>query len=487
MTKTFPDVGKRLDGNEFTEEIATIYKSFKISNLTSEITDKKILKLSGGDPLEYKLFKPCKTYLTKALKGHEIYKYPAAAGDEFYRDLIAQYLLKEGFNSGKNITLDNVIVTMSTTHGFKTVLDVIARPYDVVLMPAPCYGLFAFFPERINVTVKFLKLERQDNYYINPDKLKERIEQINKELEIEYKNKLEYIPKVVAFLNQNPHNPTGVVMGQKEIELINRISKVCLENNVYMIDDLVYRDLTFDSDNLAVPMAKDSDFFDNTISLMGLSKCYGYASARAGFVVANEKIISLIRDKIFQQMDSIPVLQCAMLAGAFNPTAKRYKEYNRYFSKLNSEYEYRYFLLKSIIDGYDSLENVKPVTMSKEHLMRKVKKDIYKYASSYKMADEILKGIKNIEILEGIDVKGGFFALLDYSKLKGKKDNKGNIINNDIELFKYLAYEAGIKVIMGSSIGFDSNDLVMRVTFALDKKDIVEYFEKMKIYIEKLI
>ena len=45
MTKTFPDVGKRLDGNEFTEEIATIYKSFKISNLTSEITDKKILKL----------------------------------------------------------------------------------------------------------------------------------------------------------------------------------------------------------------------------------------------------------------------------------------------------------------------------------------------------------------------------------------------------------------------------------------------------------
>lgn len=487
MTKTFPDVGRRLDGEEFTKEIQVIYNSFKISNTTSEIKDKKILKLSGGDPLDYKSFKLCKRYLLQAMKSKSMYKYPAAAGDEYYRDIISKYLVKEGFNSGRNITVDNVIVTMSTTHGFKTLLDVIARPYDVVLMPAPCYGLFTFFPERINVGVEFLHLEKQDNYYINPEKLKEKIDEINIQLKNKYEGKLEYTPRVVAFLNQNPHNPTGIVMGKKDVNLINQISKVCKEKEVYVIDDLVYRDLTFDTTDVAIPMAYNSDFFDNTISLMGLSKCYGYASARAGFVVANEKIISLMRDKIFQQMDSIPILQCAMLAGAFNPTNKRYKEYKKYFSNLNKEYEYRYFLLKAIVDGYDSLDNVTPVNMTNKSMKKEVKKDIYAYASSYNMAKKIMQGIQNVELLKEIDIKGGFFALLDFSKLKGKKDAKKNIIDDDMSLFKYLVDDAGIKVIMGSSIGFDVKDMIMRVTFALDKKDIVEYFEKMKICIEKLI
>ena len=60
---------------------------------------------------------------------------------------------------------------------------------------------------------------------------------------------------------------------------------------------------------------------------------------------------------MFQQMDSMPILQSAMLAGAFNSSNRRYIEYKKYFSRLNKEYEYRYLLLKCIIDGYDSLEN----------------------------------------------------------------------------------------------------------------------------------
>ena len=486
MTKTFPDVGTRNDGKSFSKEMQVIYDSFNLANETSGIENKKILKLSGGDPLRYKPFGLCKKYLLKALKSEDMHKYPAAAGDENYRNEISKYLLKEGFNSGKNIDLDNVIVTMSTTHGFKTILDIIARPYDVVLMPSPCYGLFTFFPERIDVSVKFIPLEKEDRYYINADKLEKCIQQINRRLEIEYTGKLEYITRVVAFLNQNPNNHTGIVMGKNETSLINNVSRVCKENNVYVIDDLVYRDLTFDINDIAVPMAFNEEYFDNTISLMGLSKCYGYASARAGIVLANKKIISLMRDKIFQQMDSIPVLQCAMLAGAFNPTIKRYKEHKRYFSKLNKEYEYRYLLLKCIVDGYSSLNNIKAFNMSEKYLKKRIKNDIYTYASSYKMAESLLNGIENVELLKGVEIKGGFFALLDYSKVKGKKDIEGNIIANDRNIYEYLVNESGIKIIMGSSIGFDIEDMIGRVTFALEIKEIVEYFEKMKTAIEKL-
>lgn len=404
--RTFPEIGIRADGNKFSKDLEEIYKSFKISNLTANIKNKKIYKISGGDPLCYKSFKMCEKYLKDSLK-KDAYKYPPAAGDEYYREIIAKYLLKEGFNSGKNITIDNVIVTMSTTHGFKTILDVIARPYDVILMPSPCYGLFAFFPERINVNIRFLKLKKEDNYYINTDELDKEIKSINEELKIKYNN-LDYVPKVVAFFNQNPHNPTGVVMSKNNIDLINNISKVCKNNNAFLIDDLVYRDLTFNSKEIALPMAYNSEYFNNTISLMGLSKCYGYASARAGIVIANENIITEMRNKIFQQMDSIPTLQCAMLAGAFNTTYKRKVEYEKYFSKLNKEYEYRYLLLKTLIDGYDSIVEYIPVNITRNKLKRQLKRDI-KNNSRYK--ENILCGIKGVKFLDGIDVKGRFFCI----------------------------------------------------------------------------
>ena len=125
--------------------------------------------------------------------------------------------------------------------------------------------------------------------------------------------------------------------------------------------------------------------------------------------------------------------------------------------------------------------------MDRKYIKKKIKKDIYTYASSHEAALQIMNGINGVELLKNIDVKGGFFALLDYSKIKNKKDRRGNIIYNDKDVFKYLFDEAGIKIIMGSSIGFDTNEMIGRVTFALEKKEIVKCFEEMKKSIEKLI
>ena len=93
-------------------------------------------------------------------------------------------------------------------------------------------------------------------------------------------------------------------MGDEEEDLLKEIGEVCLQRGVFVIDDLVYRDLSFDGDNLAKPIATIQKMFRNTISLFGLSKSYGLASLRAGFVVADEIIIRELINRIFQEMDS---------------------------------------------------------------------------------------------------------------------------------------------------------------------------------------
>lgn len=191
---------------------------------------------------------------------------------------------------------------------YNQIISLISRPEDVVLVTGPSYGLFTIRTERSGANVEVLDLEKEDDFLIDPDKLAKRIDQINESLQQVHHRRLGYVPRVVAFLNANPNNPTGKVMGKKQEKLLYQIAEVCQKRGVFVIDDLVYRDITYDKENIAMPIATIPGMFRNTISLFGLSKSYEMAELRAGFVVADESIIYGIVNKTFQTMDSVPTI-----------------------------------------------------------------------------------------------------------------------------------------------------------------------------------
>ena len=192
------------------------------------------------------------------------------------------------------------------------------NPGDVVLVTAPSYGLFTIRTERAGAEVEVLNFEKEDAFLVNLSKLAKRIDELNKSLQQVYHRRKGYVPRVVAFLNANPNNPTGKVMGKKQFSLLYEISNVCMKRGVFIIDDLVYRDITYDKENIAMPITTIPKMFRNTISLLGLSKSYSMASLRAGFVVADEIIIREVINRIFQTMDSAPAIIGEALGGALD-------------------------------------------------------------------------------------------------------------------------------------------------------------------------
>ena len=327
-----PNLGSRPDNQRFSPEVLRIYNAFELyGNNLYELENDRIKGLSsrslgGGSPMKTPSFPLCREALIDTIVEDDLSDYPMAAGDEQSRKEISEYLKREGFESKDGIDEDNIIFTVSTTQAFNMVLSLIARPYDVVLMTGPNYGLFTFAPERTaNATVEILPLSAEDDWYVNPQKLAQRIDEINAKLKERFKGVLDYTPRVVAFLNENPHNPLGKIMNENNRQILEGIGDVCLERGVFVIDDIIYRDLTFDRDHLSKPMGTYSKYFDNTITITGLSKAYGLASIRAGMIVANKIIIRGIRNRIFQGMDSSPVLQGKALAGAFNASDRRYQ------------------------------------------------------------------------------------------------------------------------------------------------------------------
>ena len=480
-----PNLGKNLIDGQFSKEVSKIYDAFELyGNDLYELENEEIKNISsrslgGGSPMRTSSFPLCKEALLNVICSDELSDYPMAAGDEESREIILEYIKQEGFKSNSGLSKDNIIFTVSSTHAFNIISSIIARPHDVILMTGPNYGLFTFVPERISgATVEILPLSEDDNWYVNPQKLSKRIDDINIKLKAQYGESLGYTPKVVAFLNENPHNPLGKVMNENNKEILEGIGNVCLSKGVFVIDDLIYRDLTYDRKNLAKPMASYEKFFDNTITITGLSKSYGLASIRSGMVVANEIIIRAIRNKIFQTMDSSPVLQGRALAGAFNASERRKREYDNYFDPIIEEYKYRLELLKALINGLDFIDA--------SSLRNKIEKDIRNNAFGYNV-NQILEGIPNVDFVNGTLPDSGFFEMLDFTQLKNKVAENGRIISDEKELLKYMYEQEKIKLILGQSISWPNEEqLIGRVTTALPREDLVEHFSAMNKCLRKL-
>lgn len=476
-----PAIGKRNDGEKFNptvQHIADAIDFYGFEMRDENITTMPDTDLGGGNPLDYKPFPLSIEEMKKSLDLPNLHKYPYTEGDDNIRKVLLDYVEREGFINNtpysyddideKGLSVHNITFLPSTSIIFNIIINIISKPGDVVLVTGPNYGLFTIRAERAGAEVEILPLEKEDNYLVNPRKLAKKIDEINDSLQKVYNRRKGYVPRVVAFLNANPNNPTGKVMGEKETSLLREIGEVCLKRGVFVIDDLVYRDITFDENNIAKPMASIPGMFRNTISLFGLSKSYGLASLRAGFVVADEIIIREVINRIFQEMDSAPDIVGRALVGAFNTSQERDNIYKEYFTELRNKYIYKYNLLKALVTGIDTVES-----SLRDKIYNKVK-DVLKEEHI-----EILKGLPYVEFPKNLEVESGFFVLLDFTKIKGMK-YEGNTISTERDLLKFFYKTCRIRFLVGQSISWPYEDeLIGRVTTALDDEKMIIAFKNM--------
>ena len=478
-----PEVGGRYDGDSFNptvQEIADAIEYYGFEVRDDDITTIPDIDLGSGNPTKYPPFPMAIDEMKKSLDSY-MYKYPYTEGSDEIRKVLLDYIEKEGFINttpynysdidDKGLCVHNITFLPSTSIAFNMVVSLISKPGDVVLVTGPNYGLFTIRAERAGAEVEVLPLSMEDHWLVNPEKLANKIDEINESLQKVYNRRKGYIPRVVAFVNANPNNPTGKVMGEKNADLLKEIGEVCLKRGVFIIDDLVYRDLTFDPQNIAKPIATIPGMFRNTISLFGLSKSYGMASLRAGFVVADEVIIRELINRIFQGMDSAPDIVGRALAGAFNVRPERDSIYQDYFSKLRTIYQEKYQLLKALVEGIDSINN--------SSLKNRIRSKIENQITDSKLLKQVLKGLPYTKFPDNLEPESGFFAILDFTKVRGMKYNN-TIINTERDLLTFFYRTYRTRFLVGQSISWPyPNELVGRVTFAIEDNLIISALSQM--------
>jgi aspartate/methionine/tyrosine aminotransferase len=162
----------------------------------------------------------------------------------------------------KGITADDVLVFAGAEEAIFVFMNAVLRAGDHLLVHSPCYQSLASVAAAAGCRVTRWETDVEHGWAPDLERLPGEITAATRAL-------------VVNF----PHNPTGFLLSQPGFE---RIVDIARRAGLLLFSDEVYRFLEYDNE-ARLPAA--CEIYENGISLGVMSKAYGLAGLRLGWVV----------------------------------------------------------------------------------------------------------------------------------------------------------------------------------------------------------
>lgn len=220
-----------------------------------------------------------------------LHAYQAVEGIPELRNEIQRKLAKENdilLRSEKRL-----VITAGSNMAFSHAVLAIADEGDEVILLTPCY-----FNHEMALTmagVKVVEVPTDENYLPDLARLAAAITE-----------------RTRAIVSVSPNNPTGQVYPEPLLRLINQL---CQERKIYHIHDEAYEYFVYeDHQSFSPGSITDSEAY--TLSLFSLSKSYGFASWRIGYMVIPEQLFDAIRKIQDTQLICPPVISQYAALGA---------------------------------------------------------------------------------------------------------------------------------------------------------------------------
>ncbi len=166
---------------------------------------------------------------------------------------------------------ERIFVTAGGNLAFMNALLAIADPGDEVVLQTPYY-----FNHEMAITMASCKpvpVPTDDRYQLQPDVIARAI-----------------TPRTKAVVTISPNNPSGAVYPEAALREVNDL---CRARGIYHIHDEAYEYFTYGDAKHFSPGSIDGAS-DYTISLYSLSKAYGFASWRIGYMVVPVHLIEAV-------------------------------------------------------------------------------------------------------------------------------------------------------------------------------------------------
>ena len=167
-----------------------------------------------------------------------------------------------------------------------------------------------------------------------------RLKKVNEQYEIDFKDLKKKISKKTKLLILcNPHNPIGRTWDKKELQ---KLSKICQENNIIIISDEIHSDICF-TPFQSVLNIKECE--NNCVVLNSPTKSFNLAGIKIAYTLCkNEYIHSAIQSEIKKRyIDELNIFAPVAIKSAYSKKGVLYIEKLASYLKENCTYTYNYF------------------------------------------------------------------------------------------------------------------------------------------------
>lgn len=234
--------------------------------------------------------------LSEFLSDPSNHQYKAVVGIPPLQEAIAAKL--QDFNGITINEQSRIVVTAGSNMAFMNAVLAITSPGDEIILQTPYY--FNHEMATIMAGCRPVLVPTDANYQLQLDAIAQAITE-----------------RTRAVVTVSPNNPTGVVYPETVLRAVNQL---CRDRGLYHINDEAYEYFTYDGAQHISP-ASFADSQEHTISLYSLSKAYGFASWRIGYMVIPAHLMvavnkvqdtNLICPPVISQYAALGALQAGM-------------------------------------------------------------------------------------------------------------------------------------------------------------------------------
>ena len=208
--------------------------------------------------------------MVHSLAEPSMHTYTHVAGIDELREILRAKLTKDN-----GITVDSgshIVVTAGGNMAFVNAVLAICDPGDEVIILAPYY-----FNHEMAIRIansKPVVVPTDTGYQPHVEAIRRAI-----------------TPRTRAIVTISPNNPSGAVYDEASLRAVNAL---CQDRGLYHINDEAYEYFTYDNTRHFSPGAIEGASA-HTISLFSLSKSFGFAGWRIGYMVIPDLLLSAVK------------------------------------------------------------------------------------------------------------------------------------------------------------------------------------------------
>lgn len=231
--------------------------------------DHNAINLSQGFP-DFPVAKELIDLVHKHMRqGHN--QYPPMAGVIPLRECIAEKM--EAAYGTKYDPVTEITITAGGTQAIFTVISALIGEGDEVIIFTPAYDSYAPAVEVAGGKAVYVQLKSPD-FSIDWKQVKKVVNRHTK-----------------MILINTPHNPTGTVIGTKDIQELDKITR---GTDIIVLSDEVYEHIVFDGEK-HLSMAQFPELADRSLIVYSFGKTFHVTGWKTGYVVGPENLMSEFR------------------------------------------------------------------------------------------------------------------------------------------------------------------------------------------------